>query len=282
MIRSLLFVPGNQEELFPKALNSESDGIILDLEDGVAPDTKDSARSAVRQFLDETAVVDTKICVRINALDSGGFEDIEIVAHDAVDWIMVPMAETPRETWQTANIIGYFEERHGVGAANLCVSIETARGISNANEIATAHETINAISFGLADYTVNANLEPSETRDEVLYQRSAIANAAALGETQAIDFATLETKDTDQVRSDAESARSMGYTGKVAIHPNQIEPIHDVFTPTAEEIERARNIVDKYDAARNPGVIEIDGEMVDKPVVENARQTLELAATIDR
>jgi citrate lyase beta subunit len=217
----------------------------------------------------------------MNALDSGGFEDAELVAHPTVDQVLVPMVETEREAWHTAEVIRRFEDRHDVQPASLFVVVETARGIANVDEIATAHEKIDVLSFGLADYATDADVQESAERTEVIYQRSVVANAAAHAGVQAFDFATLETSDMNRVREDATAARRMGYTGKAAIHPDQLTPIHDVFTPAPDEVERAREIIDAYEEAGEPGVLTVDGEMVDKPVVERARRTLELADEFD-
>lgn len=282
MLRSLLFAPGDNDEILEKALDSDADGVILDLEDAVAPSAKDDARGTVRTFLDRHVDATATISVRMNALGSGGFVDAELVAHPAVDMVLVPMVETRREAWHTAEVIRQFEERDDVSPASLFVIVETARGIANVDEIAMAHDKIAVISFGLADYTTDANVKSTDDRSEVLFQRSLVVNAAAHAGVQAFDFATLETSELERVRADAKGARNMGYTGKAAIHPNQIQPIHDVFTPADEAVDRARKIVDEYEAAGEPGVLTIDGEMVDKPVVENAQQTLELADELDR
>ncbi|QLG60283.1 HpcH/HpaI aldolase/citrate lyase family protein [Halorarum salinum] len=277
MLRSLLFAPGDNQEIAEKASESKADGVILDLEDAVAPAKKKRARQLVAEFLDGHEEAATTICVRINSWNHAEqITDIELVAHDAVDVVVVPMVETEREAWHTAEMVERFETCKDATSASLFLILETAKGLANANEIASAHEKIEMISFGLADYTADANIRSTENRAEVLTQRALLSNAAAAANVQAFDFATLETENLDRVRADAVAARQMGYTGKAAIHPTQLEPIHEVFTPDREEIERARKIVEAYEEAGEPGVLTVDGEMVDKPVIESARDTLAL------
>lgn len=229
MLRSIILAPGNDESAIDAAISSGADCVVLDLEDTVSSREKDEARDQIKRYLDQSPGGRMDIGIRINSLDQGGINDLELAAHDCVDRIVIPKVQSQRNAWHISDIYKRYEVEKDVSPGSVLAVIETALGVANSDEIATAHEKIDSISLGLNDLREDADLEPTDDRTEIIFARSKIANSATLAKIQAIDFATPSEDGQDQVRKDAEMARSMGYTGKGAVNIDHLKVIHDTF-----------------------------------------------------
>lgn len=269
--RSILFVPGDRPDRFGKALAAGADAVCIDLEDAVAPGRKDAARKAVARFLRERGSTRSSssvpAVVRVNDMQSGeGGRDAATLAEcPAPDALMIPKVRTAADVQVAA--------RRLPAAAALFPLIETVRGLENAAEIA-ACASVAGVVFGGFDLAIEFGAEPCW--EALLYGRSRVVHAAALGEVPAIDMPSRDLRDLAGLREEAARARRLGFAGKTAIHPAQIPVIHEVFAPSADEVRRARDILEA-DRAAGGAAVALEGRMVDRPVVEAARRIMQRA-----
>ena len=263
--RSILFVPGDRPDRYEKALAAGADAVCIDLEDAVASGHKTGARASVARFLaNRPRPSAAAVIVRLNDPDTGEGElDAGALRDQPPDAVMIPKVTTAEGVARTSRLVG--------AAMPLLPIIETARGLENAARIGAASPAVAALIFGGFDLSVELGAEPDW--ESLLYARSRVVHAAAVSGLEAIDMPSRDLRRTAGLRAEAENARRLGYSGKVAIHPAQIGAIHEVFTPSAEEVERARRIVEA-DRAAGGGAVALDGRMVDRPVVEAARRVL--------
>lgn len=264
--RSELVCPGHSMKMMAKAAASNADEVIFDLEDACPPTKKVEARGLVAEALKGLDFTGHKVrAYRINAVGTPWWkDDLTIAAHAQV--VVVPKVRSADEVRAVVDLLP-----DGVG---LEVLIETAAGLLKAYEIACV-AGVESLIFGVADFA--ADVGARDFRDEDFqYARAQILVAARAAGVHAIDSVTVQYQDAEAVKRDASRSARMGYDGKWAIHPSQLEPIHTAFNPTAEEIFQARKIVDAY-AEAGEGAIELDGEMVDQATVAVARRRLEVA-----
>jgi (S)-citramalyl-CoA lyase len=266
--RSLLFVPGSRPERFAKAEASGADMVCIDLEDAVVAAEKDSARQAALAYMASAAAVERVI--RINrVIEPEGQADLTalVASADVPALVMLPKTESAEEVTAAAAALA----GKNIG---LIALIESPRGLLNALEIATAHESVQALMFGGADFS--AELGSDMSWDALLYARGQLAVVAAAAGVQLIDVPCLALKDEAALASETAKIISLGFTGKSAIHPAQIAVIHQQFMPDAQAVEKAKRIIAASEAAGG-GVVNVDGAMVDRPVVLAAERTLALA-----
>lgn len=264
--RSILFVPGDRPDRYDKAVAAGADAVCIDLEDAVAPGRKTGARASVARFLANRPrpSAAAAVIVRLNNPETGeGERDAGALRDQPPDAVMIPKVTTAEGVLRTSRLVGT--------AMPLLPIIETARGLENAARIGAASPAVAALIFGGFDLSVELGAEPGW--ESLLYARSRVVHAAAVSGLEAVDMPSRDLRRTAVLRAEAENARRLGYSGKVAIHPAQIAVIHEVFTPSAEEVERARRIVEA-DRAAGGGAVALDGRMVDRPVVEAARRVL--------
>ena len=276
LVRSLLFVPGNRPERFAKAAAGGADGIIIDLEDAVGPPDKDVARAEVTAWLRTRHGVlrpGVLACVRINSVFTEfGLKDMLALveatrAGHAPDVVVLPKVESAIEVQLAARHL-----KPASGAPPVLVAlIESGAGLKAAVEIARAAPTLGALAFGGADLA--ADLRATLAWEPMLAHRSRLVQAAAMAGIGAIDVPWLDIADEAGLATECARVRAMGFTGKLAIHPRQVEPVNTAFTPTAEEIEHARGVLAAFEAAAG-GVCTYRGKMIDEPVVAGARRTL--------
>jgi len=263
-IRSLLFAPGDDRHKLENALASGADGLIADLEDAVAEDRKGSARQLVVEVL-QAATGPSVRMVRINQPGSElAAADLVALADLALEAIVVPKA-TP----EGLATLG----RHGPAIVAI---VETAAGLARVGEIAAAPR-VAALALGAVDLSVELGLEPRGDGQELLYARSLIVlESAVAGLRSPFDIVHLDTADEESLESEACLARSLGFRGKLCIHPAQVAIVNRVFTPSEKEVERASQLVRAYEKSVRNGVgtFAFNGEMVDRPVVERARRLL--------
>lgn len=287
--RSLLFLPGDSARKIEKAAQLDVDCVVMDLEDGVALSRKADARHTVRQALADVDFGRSERLVRVNAADSSLFvEDL----HDAFgvgtppnsarpDGVVLPKVDDANAVQRLNRALDEMERAHGwpIDSVHIFAVIETARGVLNLREIAQASPRLVALLFGAEDFASSVGAIRSAGGREVLYARSAVVTAAAAYRLQAIDMVFFDLHDRESFARECVEGRGLGYDGKMAIHPRQVEPIHEAFTPSTAEIERARRIVAAHEAqqAQGVGAFELDGRMVDGPVVAAAQRVLSLA-----
>lgn len=282
LLRTLLFLPGNNPGMLQNGGVFGSDAVILDLEDAVSPQEKDAARYLVGHALRHVNYRKSKKVVRINPLDCGGAEDIAAMVSCEPDALMLPKVDTADELCE---IIGLIERAEGEKQRPVRVIplLETPQSIIHAYAIATASQRVWAISFGAEDYTAALGAIRSRSGEEILSARTQVVNAAAAAGVDSIDTPFTDAQDDDALLQDSLFARGLGFKGKLAINPRQIDIIHQAFSPTPSDISWARRVVHALEEAkiRGSGVIALDGKMVDAPIVLRAERTLKLAAYLN-
>ena len=276
-IRSILFVPGSRQDRFAKAMHAGADAVAFDLEDGVEAAHKERARALIAEFLSAPAVSQALRLVRFNPVQTAAGEG-DIECFQSVTWfdgILLPKVETPGVLEQVARAFGT-----RVPVPPLLPLLESPRAILRAAEIAAADAPIAALLFGAEDLTAQLAVARTIDGEELLFPRASIALAAAASGAEAIDGVCTNLDDLAALRRDGERARALGFRGKLAIHPRQVPVINEIFTPSGPDIDRARRVIEAYEAARaaGEGVTRMGSQMVELPVVERARRTLALAA----
>lgn len=276
VLRSVLFVPASRADRFQKALDSGADAVIFDLEDGTEAGRKVTARQDVAAFLkssESAASGPAAVFVRINAQGTAWYEDdvawlSDIV--DSADAIVLPKVERAEDIESVAAVSS--------GCA-IVPMLETATGILHAPEILSARADIPAVIFGGEDLTAELGIPRTLEGQELQYARSRIVLAAATIGADPIDAIWVRFTEAGSLREDAMRARALGFRGKTAIHPDQISVINEVFSPTTEEIEQARRVVEADDRARaaGEGAFRLNDTMVDAPIVKRARHVLDVA-----
>jgi citrate lyase subunit beta/citryl-CoA lyase len=288
--RSWMFVPGHRQKMIDKALSLNADAIMLDIEDGVAPNEKDAARNNIADSLGREKIPNTPArYVRINALGHSRMEaDLQAVVRPGLEGLVCPKVETAEEIRQLDQTLGERERRIGAekGSIKLLIAIESPRGLLNAPEVAACSARIVGLMFGAEDFGREIGLpavREGEARD-MLYARSALVIAAASAHVQAIDGVWVDLADNEGLLGFARQSRRLGFTGMSSIHPAQIEPINIAFSPTADEVHYAGQIVQAFEEAnaRGDGSIAFGGQLIDRPIVERARRTIELARSLTR
>lgn len=284
-MRSFLFAPGNQSRKLDKVFSLGADAVILDLEDAVPPAQKAAARDAV-----VTAMQSPRDCrgyVRINAPGTEYCRDDigRIVGAAPLDGIVVPKAESAADILTVDGWLASQEKSSGLGpgAIELIAIIETARGVENALEIAGASPRLGRLALGGGDYCVDLDYDWTADEEVLAYARARVTHATRIAElAAAIDTVVLQVRDTQRFRDSAERGRRFGFGGKLCIHPNQIAVCHDVFTPSAAEIEQARAVVAAFAQAEASGsaAITVGEEFVDYALLKRAQRLLALAERI--
>ena len=277
--RSLLYVPGNMPGMLQNIPVFEADGVMIDLEDAVPLSEKDAARLLTRNFLRFYQDRNKEMFVRINALDTPyGHKDLQEILPALPDGIRLPMADNPEVVERLDTLLTEAEEWLNVpiGHFKIIPSIETARGVLNCVETAKASPRIVALAFGAEDYTASMEIDRTRSGEELFSARTQVVWAAKAAGLQAIDTIFSDIRDMDALRTETILVKRLGFTGKSLVNPRQIEVIHEVFRPTAEEIQHAVEVMDAIKRAREmgTGVISLRGKMVDAPVVTRAARTI--------
>ncbi|MCD6205324.1 MAG: HpcH/HpaI aldolase/citrate lyase family protein [Candidatus Marinimicrobia bacterium] len=277
--RSRLYLPGNTPKLFINAGLHKADGIILDLEDSVAPAKKDEARYLVRNALRANNFYGCERMVRINQ-GQRGLEDLDYIIPHRVNVVLVPKCESA-ETLQAVDqrIQTIKKDKNLDYPVFLMPIIESAKGVIKAYEIATATENVVAIAIGLEDYTADLGTQRTQEGQESLFARSMLVNAARAAGIQAIDSVFSDVADEEGLRRTVQESKALGFEGMGCIHPRQVPVIHAAFAPTEAEIEKARKIVNAFMIAEEKGlgVVALGSKMIDPPVVKRAQKTIAMA-----
>ncbi len=271
-LRSLLFVPADQEAKLRKATTLSCDGVIIDLEDGVVPARKLDARAGALKALRDLALAPRERLVRINALSTPwGRDDLTTLRRAEIlpDIVVVPKVNGPEDVLEVARV---FEAT----PVRVLPHVETARSVLAAAVIAACHPAVSGLFFGAGDYL--AETGGDRTPQSLLYPRSAIATAAAAAGVVAIDTPWFPLHDLAGLEADARAAAELGFAGKAAIHPKQIPAINRVFSPPAKRVAWARRVLAAA-TQEDDGVWVVDGEMADAMTVRIAKRILAAAAS---
>jgi citrate lyase subunit beta/citryl-CoA lyase len=276
--RSRLYAPGNNPRLLAGIDVHGADCVLLDLEDSVPVGEKEGARILVRHLLCAVRFPE-EVWVRINSLDAGGGDDLAEVLRGRPHGVCLPKAGCARDVHTLVEAVDAVEARIGLerGSIRIMPIVETARGVLHCEEIAAAHDRVVLIAFGAEDYTREVGAR--RTDEALLFARSRIVAAARVAGVQVSDTVLSDVSDETRWFEEARRARDLGFDGKGAINPRQIEAIHRAFSPSDEELESARAIVAaaREAEAKGWGSVAVDGRMVDRPVVARAERTIELA-----
>ena len=273
--RSMLFVPAVRPDRFTKAVATGTDIVIVDWEDAVVPDLKAEARKAVGGFFGEPTERRVLRYLRVNSPRlADGLHDLEALfqMEHLPDGVMIPKVESPEEVRWMAEILTPYR-----ADIELFPVVETAKGVRAVAEIALAADATSILGFGAVDLVAETGSDLSW--DSLLYTRSQVVLAASEARIEALDTVWIDIKDLDGLVDEARKARALGFSGKAAIHPSQVAPINEAFSPTKDEITTARRIVEAA-AGDYSGAIQIDGKMIDEPVVIAAHRTLARAKRI--
>lgn len=279
MRRSRLYLPGNEPKFYPNVGLHKPDGIILDLEDSVAPSEKDAARYLVRNALCSVDFYGAERMVRINQLPMG-LNDLKFVVPHNVHVILIPKCESALTIKDVEEEINVIKAMNNISAEiYLMPIIESALGVVKSYEIATASEKVCALAVGLEDYTADLGVERTNEGKESIYARSAVVNSAKAAGVQAIDTVFSDVNDMDSLRASVLEAKALGFEGKGCIHPRQIQIVHEAFAPLEKEIEKAKRIILAFNEAEKNGlgVVALGSKMIDAPVVKRAQHTIKLA-----
>jgi citrate lyase subunit beta / citryl-CoA lyase len=267
--RSLLFVPGNRPDVAAKAPRSAPDAVVLDLEDAVPPAAKAEARAAVREAAAGLAGT-LPVCVRVNPPGTGWFADDVAALPDGLAAVVVPKLEDAAQVAAVAAALG---DRAVVAG------LETVRGVADARDV--LHAPVAACYFGAEDYVADLGGVRTPGNAEVAWARGYVAVAARLAGVPALDMVTIDFRDDDRFQAEAREARTLGYAGKMCIHPAQVPLAREAFRPTDDEVDRARRLLAAFDAAGGD-TIAFEGQMVDEVVAARARAVLAAAGGVDR
>jgi citrate lyase subunit beta/citryl-CoA lyase len=269
--RSVLFSPGDKPDLMRKAPDSGADLVAFDLEDAVQPSAKSVAREHVNEVLHEIDP-DCEVCVRVNPTGIAADDDLAgiLAGEPRLDSVMLPKVGDADDVATLARLL----DEHGADLPILA-TVESTDGVLHAEEIARAEAT-EAVLFGAEDLAADLGATRTDEGTEVLYARQRVVTAASAAGVDAIDTLWTDFEDTEGLRADTERGIEMGYDGKMAIHPRQVTVINEAFTPAADRIDWAQSVLDARERAET-GVFEVDGEMIDAPLIAQAERILERA-----
>lgn len=268
-LRSLLFAPATRPEVFEKAAGTGADIVCVDLEDAVAPPLKDGARGDAVAWL----TGDPRHSVRLNGLKTAhGLKDLLAVAEaaPAAGLVVLPKVDDAAEVAQADAIL----TAAGSGVA-LAALIESVDGLENVQAIAGASPRLTMLLFGAVD--LSAELGCENDAAPLAYARGRCVHAARRAGVALLDVPSLDFRNLEGVRAEAEAAKALGFSGKAAIHPSNVAVIHEVFTPSAEEIDEAKRVMAAFEASET-GLVVLDGKLIEAPVVRTMKARLDAAA----
>lgn len=275
----MLFIPGNNPAMLQNADVFGADSLILDLEDAVSPAEKDAARHLVAEYLRTRKPPYPSIFIRINGLDTSHFQnDLDAVCGEAIDGIMLPKAGVAEIKALALLLAGQESQKRLSKRIGILPIVELAKSVLEIEDIARLPRVV-GILLGAEDLSADMEFERTKAGEEIAYPRARIAFACKANQIEAVDTPFTDTADDEGLRADCRKAQNLGMTGKAAIHPNQLETIHGVFSPSPKRIEWAQRVLLAAQKAKeqNLGVFSLDGKMVDKPIIERAEKILKAA-----
>ena len=280
--RSMLYIPGDSPRMIQHAPVFGADSILLDLEDAVALTEKDAARKMVACYLKNYDFKSLIVTVRVNGSDTEYFDDdLKEIIPCVPDAVRIPKCNSPEDIMLADKKIEEIEKANSipVGKVRIHAMIETALGVENSFLIASACPRVQAITLGGQDLTADMGVQKTKEGWELFYARSRVVVAARAARVDVYDTVWADIDDKEGLMKECRQIVNLGFTGKAAIHPDQIETIHRAFMPTEKEFRKALRVMEAAEDARKEGkgVISVDGKMVDAPVVARASRLLELA-----
>ena len=282
MRRSMLFLPGNTPNIIQNGGILGADAVILDLEDAVAPGEKDSARILVRSVIRSLGFDRCEVIVRINAIDTPFWQkDLDAIIPVRPSLIMPPKTACAQDVLTVDAYITQLEDKLGMetGSVGLIPLIETALGVENAFQIASASPRVKAIFLGGEDLTADLHCKRTKEGEEISYARCRMVCAARAAGVEVYDTPFTDVNDDEGIYADAQKAKSLGFTGKSAISPRHVQAINEVFSPSIKDIEYAYEVMEaiRIGKEQGKGAVSLRGKMIDAPIVARARQTIEAA-----
>lgn len=281
-LRSLLFVPAGRERMLESAQSARADALVLDLEDAVPLRQKATARTLARRWIPRLASARRRVFVRVNSIASGMTrDDLMAVAGKGLAGVVLPKTESPQDLRDLDVLLREAEMEHGVrpGDVRTVPLIESARGVLRCEEIARASDRLCGLSVGAEDYTHDIGVERDASGIALQHIRAVVVQVAVAYGLTPIDTPYADYKDEAGLIAETRLAKAVGLKGKYAIHPAQVEAINRIFTPSKDEVERARRIVEAYEDALSQGLgaVSVGGRMVDAPIAERARAIIAAA-----
>ena len=281
--RSLLFVPASSERFFAKAQASQADTLIFDLEDAVAPDRKAIARETLKEVLQDSGFSRFERTVRINDLDTPYFlDDVLSMVEAGADGLVVPKTNTVEGIRFVDKLVSLAEQRAGrePGSVVLLPLIEQPQAIGNAFALAQATPRLAGMAFGHGDFSLSMGIQAAPSVDGIVWHaRCQVVTAAKAAGIVPVDNVYLDIPDLEGLAAETRQGKQLGYEGKACIHPNQVEPVNAIYTPTAEEVTYARDLVAAFEhaVAEGNGAVKFQGRMIDGPIADIERIVLERA-----
>jgi len=276
MFRSLLFIPGNNPSMIQNADVYLSDGIIFDLEDSVDINEKDNARNLVRNYLSEGHTNPSLVVLRINPIDTPFFEnDIELIVTKKINYILLP-----KTSMDALNILNDYltqlEQKYDLEKTKVIALVESAQSIIQINKIAK-NARVEAILLGAEDLCNDLEIDRTNKGTEILFARSKVVYACASNNIISIDTPNVYIENEEFLRTDCLNAKNIGMKAKSAIHPNQLESINKIFSPTQKEIDWAKRVLEAVKTNPGKGAFSLGGKMIDKPIVLKATKIIDKA-----
>lgn len=281
LYRTMFFVPGNSPGKIVKAEIYGADCVIYDLEDAVSVYEKDAARDLLKRFLSSYRP-NCRIGIRINGQETLYYEeDVQAMVPLKPDFLRLPKAEKPENIQKLDELITKIEGENQIpeGTIKIIATIETALGVYNAYNIASASKRLIGIGLGAEDFRTDMRMSRSEDAREIFFARNQISLCAHAAGVMALDYVNSNFEDKEAFKKDVALGKMLGFTCKSCIHPSQIPLVHEVYTPTKNEVEYSERVVKVYEEALSnaSGVIALDGKMIDMPIVTRAKAILSYA-----
>ena len=282
VLRSLLFVPGNTPRMLDRAIGLRPDAFVPDMEDSVPWDEKSNARNVTASYVPELAATGVSVIPRVNSLDSGLLEaDLSAVVGPHIFGVSVGKMDNPEIVAEVVNLLDRAEDAAGVerGGIRLVPWIESAEAIVKVYDICRSSERIVAVALGAEDFTNDMEIKRTDSDSELAYARGAIAVAARAAGVLALDTPFFSFRDPVALKANTEMSKAIGFKGRFAIHPAQLDIINGVYSPSEEEISQAQREIESFEeaAAMGRGSTSLDGKVIDVPVVKRAQALIEKA-----
>lgn len=280
LFRSLIFVPGNNPRFLEKAKTLSADIVCFDLEDSVPDSEKKNARNLIKDALKTRSQYTSEIYVRTNSPTSGKIQDdLKEIVQKGIDGIVIPKVNNARELKKIEKTLALLEKKQKLQPIGLIPSIESAEGVANTHEIASASKRISAIVFGVFDFLNDMGIEYTKQPEGAKFARAKIPIEAKAVGVYALDAIWQDLKDEKGLIEDCKIGKSLGYVGKTIIHPDQILIIHKTFHPNKTELEWAEKVCNTYEKStkKGKGATTVDGKMIDEVHYKRAKSLLDLA-----
>ncbi|HJJ22156.1 MAG TPA: CoA ester lyase [Nitrosopumilus sp.] len=279
LFRSLIFVPGNNPRFLEKAKKLQSDIVCFDLEDSVPDDEKTNARKLIKSALKSRKLYKSSIFVRTNSPTSGKIpSDLKEVVQNGIDGIVIPKVNNVKEMKTIEKTLSVLEKTRKLKPIQIIPSIESAEGVVNTFSIASFGNRVSAVVFGVFDLLNDLGIEYTKEQEGAKYSRAKIPVDAHAAGVTAIDAIWQDLKDSKGLEKDCKIGKSLGYSGKSIIHPDQISVVHKMFHPNKSEISWAEKVCKIYlkSTKKGKGATTVDGKMIDEVHFKQAKALLEL------